>query len=101
MEMEFEWDPTKAVSNQAKHQIDFDDAVAVFFDSYCVIKDVTKPAYGEVRYLVIGMMDDGVMAAVVYTHRGSKRRLISARRVRKDEQRLYNNRKASTGWQDR
>ncbi|MCC6455266.1 MAG: BrnT family toxin [Caldilineaceae bacterium] len=101
MEMEFEWDPAKAASNLAKHRIDFEDAIALFYDSYSVVKDVTKPVYGEVCYLIIGMMADDVMAAVVYTHRGSRRRLISARRVRKDERRLYDNHKASTGWYDR
>jgi uncharacterized DUF497 family protein len=95
MEMQFEWDPDKAAGNIAKHAISFEDAVTVFKDTDYFAFNVTKPEHGEVRYLAVGMMHDGGMAAVVYTIRESKRRIISARNVRKNEQREYDNRKAS------
>jgi uncharacterized protein len=101
MEMEYDWDPVKAASNLKKHRITFQDASTVFDDPLRVEANVTKPEYGEVRYIAIGMMHDGRMTAVVYTDRESKRRIISARNVRKDEQQEYDNRKASARWQDR
>jgi uncharacterized protein len=87
--MEYEWDPPKAASNLQKHEIDFLDATTVFDDPVHVEKEVTKPEYGKRRYIAIGMMDDGRMATVVYTDRGHIRRIISARKVRKNEQREY------------
>jgi uncharacterized protein len=92
MEIRFEWDPVKAASNLEKHNIDFEDAITVFDDPKSFDADVTKPEYGEIRYLTVGMMYDGRMVAVVYTIRESKRRIISARNVRKNEQREYDNR---------
>lgn len=94
--MEFDWDPSKAHYNLNKHKIDFNDATSVFDDPDLVTLNVTKPEHGEVRFIAIGKMDNGLMSAVIYTDRGDKRRIISARNVRKNEQRAYDNRKAST-----
>jgi uncharacterized protein len=95
MEMEFEWDPAKADNNLEKHKITFEDASTVFDDPLRVEVNVTKPEHGEIRYIAIGMMHDGRMTAVVYTNRTGKRRIISARNVRKDEQREYDSGKAA------
>ncbi len=73
----------------AKHEIAFEDAITIFEDLKSYIVDVTKPEYGEARYLIVGKMDDGRLIAVVYTHRDGKRRIISARKARKNEQRDY------------
>ena len=98
MEIEFDWDLTKAASNVAKHAISFEDAITVFKDADYFTINVTKPEYGEIRYMAVGRMHDGGMVAVVYTIRESKWRIISARNVRKNEQREYNNRKTSSQW---
>ena len=94
MEMEFDWNPAKAASNVEKHKIRFVDAITVFNDPMHF--NVTKPEHGEVRYIAIGMMHNGLMTAVVYTDRANIRRIISARNVRKNEQREYDTRKASS-----
>ena len=95
MAISFEWDPVKASSNLQKHGIDFYDATTVFDDPQRVAINVTKPEHGEVRYLIVGMMNNGRMAAVVYTIRHHRTRIISARKVRKNEQRDYDRRKAA------
>ncbi len=94
MEMEFEWDPSKAASNLKKHNIDFIDAITIFRDPARKEADVTKLEHGEQRWKAIGMMHDGRMATVVYTDRGDPdsttvRRIISARKVRKNERQEY------------
>ena len=92
--MEFEWDPEKAAINFEKHKITFDDAATVFDDPHHYIVEVTRPEHGEARFITIGMLADGRVAAVVYTDR-QRRRIISARKVRRNEQREYDLRKAS------
>ena len=86
--MEFEWDPAKAASNLEKHGIDFEDALRVFADPSARTTDVTRPEHLEDRFKVVGMVDDRIIA-VIYTDRGAARRIISARRSRKNEQRDY------------
>jgi hypothetical protein len=93
--MEFEWDATKAASNLAKHKITFEDAITVFNDNDYYTVDVSKPEYSEARFIAIGMMLDGRMVAVVYTDR-QRRRIISARKARKNEEQEYHSRKISS-----
>jgi uncharacterized protein len=82
----FEWDEAKAEQNLAKHGLRFVDAVDVF-DGRSVI---TRPSEknGEARYVTIAKLD-GRFVAVVWTQRQDKRRLISMRRARSDEERAY------------
>ena len=87
--MTFEWDETKAISNALKHDVDFDEATAVFEDPARIVEDVTKPEYGEARFKVIGKMGDMLIAAVIYTDREERIRIISARRANKREREKY------------
>jgi uncharacterized DUF497 family protein len=82
--VDFEWDPVKDRTNEDKHGISFDDAKAVFLDAQRLIEDATRPEYGEQRSKVIGRLGS-VIVAVIFTDRGDYRRLISARRARRDE----------------
>ncbi len=86
--MEFEWDPAKSASNVEKHGIDFQDAVRVFTDPRATTANVTRPEFGETRFKAVGIVNDEFMA-VIYTDRGAVRRIISARRTRKNERRHY------------
>lgn len=86
--MDFEWDPAKSDSNIKKHGIDFQDAARVFADPRATTENVSRPEFGETRSKTVGMVDDELMA-VIYTDRGAARRIISARRTRKNERRDY------------
>jgi uncharacterized DUF497 family protein len=86
--MEFEWDPAKDAANLAKHGIGFDDAVIVFADPLHVVEDSTKPEHGERRSKAIGVAA-GEVIAVIFTERSDKRRIISARKARRDERARY------------
>ena len=86
--MEFEWDLEKAASNERKHGISFAFATLVF-DDLARIEDLDSTAdYGEERWTVVGLAHELVLF-VVYTLRGTKTRLISARKGTPYEQRRY------------
>jgi hypothetical protein len=84
--MEFEWDPEKRLSNIKKHGIDFIHARIVFQNPY--IRESAKSINGELRWLVIGLIDEDYVT-VVYTLRGSVIRIISMRKARNGERRKH------------
>ncbi len=85
--MEFEWDPDKAASNVRKHDVSFEIASRVFFDSF--VLDISEEDYGdEMRYSVVGTVDNRLLH-VTYTMRGDAYRIISARAVEPHERRKY------------
>ena len=92
--MEFEWDPAKNETNLVKHGISFLAASRVFEDPDAFEADRTRPGNGEMRMKSVGMVD-GRLFAVIYTIRGTNRRIISARRARTNERRAYRTRKES------
>jgi uncharacterized DUF497 family protein len=85
---EFEWDAAKAESNLAKHGVSFEAARCVFDDVFAFERCDFDSAPGEIRYVIKGMIHD-VMLTVVYTERGERTRIISARRATKHEQEEY------------
>lgn len=86
--MEFEWDESKREGNIEKHDLDFRDAIAVFDEAQCVFEDVTRPEYGEIRRKAIGRLGTSLVC-VIFTDRGAVRRIISARRTRRNEREQY------------
>lgn len=86
-EVEFEWDEVKAASNIQKHGVDFADAVGVFEDPLAFSMPDDDPA--EDRFIGLGTDTLGRLLVVVYTIRGEKIRIISARRATPSERRTY------------
>ncbi len=86
--MEFEWDENKNRANQRKHRISFEEAAEIFRYPMYEMVDI-RADYGEARYIGIGRNNQMVILVVVYTERGSRIRMISARRANKEEKRLY------------
>lgn len=85
--MEFEWDPSKAASNLAKHGVDFPTATKVFADSNMRVYADPRPR-GETRFRAIGTVIT-VILFVSYTMRGDVCRIISARRASRRERQSY------------
>lgn len=85
---EFEWNAAKAQSNLAKHLVGFEAARRVFDDAFALDRLDIGSRGGEVRYVITGMVN-GVLLTVVYTERGARTRIISARRATKHEQTDY------------
>ena len=84
----FQWDDRKAASNYAKHGVTFEAARDVFKDAFAIEEIDDREIYGEERCVLIGMAS-GRPLAVVYTMRGERVRLISARGAEPYEQREY------------
>jgi uncharacterized DUF497 family protein len=85
---EFEWDAAKAQSNLAKHLVGFEAARRVFDDAFALDRLDIGSRGGEIRYVITGMVN-GALLTVVYTERGARTRIISARRATKHEQTDY------------
>ena len=86
--MESEWDPAKARANFTKHGVRFADAVtALEDDSALTIPDLSPE--DEERWVTMGLDAFGRLLVVVYTWRGERVRLISARQATPDERRQY------------
>jgi uncharacterized DUF497 family protein len=93
---DFEWDGEKAASNYAKHGVSFDEAIKTFRDPFGIEELDDRQDYGEERLIRIGMANNRLLT-VVYTERGEKTRIISARGVTKYEQDEYYRQNAQ-GW---
>jgi uncharacterized DUF497 family protein len=89
--MTIEWDPEKAKSNFQKHKIRFSDAESVLFDPLALTRG-DEDADGEQRFVSIGTDAFNRVLVVVYTFRGDKIRIISARRATKKERKCYEER---------
>ena len=87
-EDEFEWNAAKAESNLVKHGVSFEAARCVFDDVFAFERCDFDSAPGEIRYVITGMVND-VILTVVYTERGDRTRIVSARRATKHEQDEY------------
>jgi uncharacterized protein len=83
--MQFEWDPVKALSNQRKHGVSFEDAMQVFDDPDALFEQDRIEETGEVHWQASGLAGGAAVLLVAHTVReeyGSEVvRLISARRA--------------------
>jgi len=82
----FEFDDKKSASNLSKHDIDFVSAQALWSDPDLI--EVQATSDSEPRFLMIGCIDNKHWSAVI-TYRDSNIRIISVRRSRKLEVKLY------------
>ena len=85
--MNYEWDPAKAVANFRKHGVELADAVTVFADPLAATKRDDEP--DEERFVTLGLDAAGKLLVIAYTWRGSRIRIISARKAKKNEHRQY------------
>ena len=78
-----EWDDEKNKKNFIKHRIYFEDAAMIFLDDDRIEDYDESHSDFEDRYKTIGRV--GKILAVIYTERGEKFRIISARYATKKE----------------
>lgn len=84
--MEFEFDTEKSATNQAKHGINFVEAQDLWHDPDHV--EVPARTVGESRSLVVGVIG-GVHWSAVISYRDRRARIISVRRSRNEEVKIY------------
>lgn len=82
----YEWDSDKNKINKQKHNIDFETAIRIFEDM--VIEAPCRDGFGEGRRTALGRIE-GKGIVIVYTYRSTRKRIISARKARKNEQKAY------------
>jgi len=90
--MKFEWDEKKSAINLSKHGIDFNAATELWEDDDRI--QIQTPFPIENRRILIGKIGEKLWVAV-YTHRNDAIRIISVRRARKKEARLYEQKEIS------
>ncbi len=84
--MEFEYDPQKSQLNKKKHRIDFDDSKHLWDDMERL--QIQAKSDTEPRFALIAIYETKLWIAF-YTIRNNRIRIISVRRARKGERRLY------------
>jgi uncharacterized DUF497 family protein len=84
----FEWDDTKAARNYTKHGVSFEEAKDVFNDPFAIDELDDRQIYGELRFSLVGMVGNRLLK-VIYTERGERIRIISARKATKYERANY------------
>lgn len=87
--MKFEWDVNKAKSNLNKHGVSFEEAETVFDNYGSITFEDLEHSFEELRYIEIGFSANGRLLLIVYTERGDRIRIISARPCTGNERKLY------------
>ena len=86
----FEWDKWKAIANEKKHGVTFDEASTVFRNPLAFIFDDEGNSEVELREIIIGHSIGGRLVVVSFMERAEGVvRIISARRATKKEQEDY------------
>ena len=93
-EHQFEWDPAKATSNLAKHQLSFETAATVLLDPLALTVPDREHVEAEERWITLGRASNGWLAVVVHTWtdtgpESARIRIISARRANRAEMKEY------------
>lgn len=86
--LKFEWDENKNEENICKHGINFVDVPEIFNGPLVVGLD-TRRDYGEDRWLMTGILQDMIIAVVMVERGDDVMRIISARKVGKNEKQKY------------
>jgi len=84
----FEWDEDKAQTNVQKHGVTFEEAAEVFFDPFYQTGDASADG-NEERDFIIGYTFSQRLLLAVYTERGDRTRIISARSATRTERIVY------------
>jgi uncharacterized protein len=89
MAFTFEWDPKKASANARKHRVTFEEATTAFGDPHGLIVNDPRHTQAEPRSVLLGFSQSSRLLAVMFTERGDRLRLISARTATRRERRQY------------
>ena len=84
--MKFEYDKNKSIMNSSKHGIDFETAKELWMDSNRI--QIPARWEDEPRFLLIARLGNELWSAI-YTKRKNRIRIISVRKSRNDEKKIY------------
>lgn len=83
----FEWDVQKNLINQKKHGISFEEAMQMWQKPYVEVENIAYTKT-EKRSAILGNIGERLYVAI-WTKRKDKIRLITVRRARKNEEKIY------------
>jgi uncharacterized DUF497 family protein len=83
---DFEWESAKAAANAKKHGVTFEEAATAFDDPHAI--DAPDLADAS-RFVLIGFSHLARLLFVVNAERGSRIRIISARKATPTQRRVY------------
>lgn len=83
--MKFEHDPNKSAINKLKHGIALEDIQELW---NVPTIEITAKSEDEPRFMIVGKIQEKFYSCI-YTMRGENIRLISARRSRESEEKIY------------
>jgi uncharacterized protein len=94
VDLDFEWDGVKAATNQAKHDVTFEQAATVWQDALALTVFDAAHSEFEERWFTLGMNREGSLLAVSHTFTATgpvhgRVRLISARPATRNERTSY------------
>lgn len=89
--IKFEWDINKALINQEKHKISFEEAKTVFYDTEAIIIDDPEHSKEEERFIILGLSKKANLLVVCHCYRACDTiiRIISARKATQKEIKQY------------
>lgn len=86
----FEWDKGNEEKNWIKHKVTAEEAEEPFFtEDYLILEDESHSSKHEERYILLGKSKQLKILFIVFTIRGEKIRIISARGADKKEVLFY------------
>ena len=83
------WDPSKAVTNQNKHGVNFEEASTIFTDPLSSTYPSDDHSENEQRFVTIGVSANKQILVVAHTEDENTIRIISARNPTRQERRFY------------
>jgi uncharacterized DUF497 family protein len=85
----FQWDEGNASKSSAKHGVNWTEAEQVFMNRPVVITGDVAHSGREARHFCFGRTNEGRLLTVVFTVRGKRLRVISARPMSRRERTGY------------
>ena len=89
--IQFSWDPRKALANVRKHGVTFEEAQTAFFDEHARLIDDPDHSGEEQRFVLLGYSFSARCLTVshCYRHGDAVVRMISARKATQREENIY------------
>lgn len=85
----FEWDEGNSAKNWLRHEVQQAEAEQALLNTPLVVNASRQHGTVEPRYIALGQTDAGRLLTVVFTIRGTRIRVISARAMSKPERKVY------------
>ena len=89
MSRQYDWDVDKAMENFFKQGVTFDEAGTVEDDPLHRTWPDRRHVSGDARFVLVGRSKEGLLLIVVTSERGTRPRIITARRATKRERHAY------------